>query len=194
MSTPITEHVNIFKSFSTWFLKYQEKNQVKVILMGIIVILVANVFWTAHYYDKKIAILEVKLDKLEIRNIELEKQVNQSNSEIIIFKAAQDFFPFSYWIKDLNGKMLYVNKSFEKRYITSCKKKLADFIGHYDFENFSLKQATQFAKADSLVIADDRPYSFYKEEKIRIYTVTKFPYKLNGQTIGVAGVEYELFK
>jgi PAS domain-containing protein len=194
---PIENHINIFKSFWTWILEYNEKNQVKVLLAAIIVILVVNNFLTQRSYEKKVAVLEAKVERLESlnkTNIELEKRINQLTSDIVIFKAASDFFPFAYWIKDLNGKMVYCNKGFEKKYITNRKKKISDFIGHYDFENWTVAEATAFAKTDSIVITEDRAITFTEKEGKRIITTTKFPYRLNGQTIGVAGVEYEVFK
>jgi hypothetical protein len=44
------------------------------------------------------------------------------------------------------------------------------------------------------IIAVYKAYSFYQIKAKKKITVTKFPYQLNGQTIGVAGVEYEIFK
>lgn len=172
-----------------WFLKYSKENQVTILLLVIIAYL---------YYDsqKEIEILKEDMKScglMQEKNIQLEKKLNILSAEIIVFKASTDYFPFPYWVKNKEGKMLYVNAAYEDKYLTPVGLNASDYINHYDFEVWGHKIANQFKINDSIVIAKDKPITFIERLIEGNVTTTKYPFKVGGQTFGVAGVEYETF-
>jgi len=173
------------KDVFDWFFNQTNKNSVIVLL----VIFIAYQQFQINSLKEDIS----KYASLEKTNIELEKKYNALSSEIIIFKASTDYFPFPYWIKDVYGKAIYVNEAYVNKYLRPKGLTYSNYVGHFDISVFSPNEASLYAKNDSLVIAMARPISFIEHENGKTIRVTKFPYRLNGLIVGVAGVEYATF-
>lgn len=74
--------------------------------------------------------------------------------EILLDKS-----PFTAWIKDVNGKYLYVNKAYED----SIYKSKSEILGKYDKDIWCLENATKYIKIDKEIINSNRAKSY--EEK-----------------------------
>lgn len=190
--------INPFKQFADWFIKKTDENRSTVILLAIIV------FLSWRYYEADadrfayIQKLEERIsgcEDLQLKNIELERKLNSLSAEIIIFKASTDYFPFPYWVKNSDGKMLYLNSAYEKKYLRPYGWNASDYINRYDWQIWGYEIANEFKKNDSLVISNGRAMTFIeKVHSGHVIKVTKYPFKVGGQTFGVAGVEYVDFK
>ena len=101
-----------------------------------------------------------------------------------------DNLPFVAWFKDLQGRYVAVNKSFEDQY--GCLKE--DVIGKYDFEIFSRAQADAFLFGDIEIITKRKKVHFEeKSENGRWNEVFKSPvFNDFGNIIGTTGVSRDI--
>ncbi|WP_052356862.1 PAS domain S-box protein [[Clostridium] dakarense] len=83
-----------------------------------------------------------------------EKCYSIKDLEILLDKS-----PFTAWIKDVNGKYLYVNKAYEE----SLLKSKSEILGKYDKDIWCLENATKYIKIDKEIINSKRAKSY--EEK-----------------------------
>jgi hypothetical protein len=181
MKFPVEE----IKDSFNWFFGQTTKNAVIVLL---------SIFIVYQYFQiDELKQQVAKLQVLNETNIELEKKLNAISAEIVIFKASTDYFPFPYWIKDTYGKVIYVNEAYVNKYLRPRGLTYSNYVGHYDISVYPPEQAAQYGKNDSLVIALAKPISFIEKDNDKLIRVTKFPYRLNGLIVGVAGVEYANF-
>lgn len=97
-----------------------------------------------------------------------------------------DNLPFVAWFKDLQGRYMAVNKSFEDQY--GCLKE--NVIGKYDFEIFSKAQADTFLFGDVDIITNKKKVRFEeKNENGKWNEVFKSPvYNDYGNIIGTTGI------
>lgn len=101
-----------------------------------------------------------------------------------------DNLPFVAWFKDLQGRYMAVNKSFEDQY--GCLKE--NVIGKYDFEIFSRAQADTFLFGDIDIITKRKKVHFEeKNENGRWNEVFKSPvYNDYGNIIGTTGISRDI--
>lgn len=101
-----------------------------------------------------------------------------------------DNLPFVAWFKDLQGRYVAVNKSFEDHY--GCLKE--DVIGKYDFEIFSRAQADTFLFGDIDIITKRKKVHFEEEnENGRWSEVFKSPvFNDYGNIIGTTGISRDI--
>ncbi|HWQ77893.1 MAG TPA: ATP-binding protein, partial [Anaerovoracaceae bacterium] len=101
-----------------------------------------------------------------------------------------DNLPFVAWFKDLQGRYIAVNKSFEDQY--GCLKD--NIIGKYDFEIFSKAQADTFLFGDIDIITKRKKVRFEeKNENGRWNEVFKSPvYNDYGNIIGTTGISRDI--
>ncbi len=101
-----------------------------------------------------------------------------------------DNLPFVAWFKDLQGKYMAVNKSFEDQY--GCLKE--NVIGKYDFEIFSKAQADTFLFGDIDIITKRKKVHFEeKNENGRWNEVFKSPvFNDYGNVIGTTGISRDI--
>lgn len=101
-----------------------------------------------------------------------------------------DNLPFVAWFKDLQGRYVAVNKSFEDQY----GRLKEDVIGKYDFEIFSRPQADAFLFGDIDIITKRKKMHFEeKNENGRWNEVFKSPvFNDYGNIIGTTGVSRDI--
>jgi len=101
-----------------------------------------------------------------------------------------DNLPFVAWFKDLQGRYMAVNKSFEDQY--GCLKE--NVVGKYDFEIFSKAQADTFLFGDIDIITNRKKVRFEeKNENGRWNEVFKSPvFNDYGNIIGTTGISRDI--
>ncbi|MCR8747065.1 sensor histidine kinase [Romboutsia lituseburensis] len=119
------------------------------------------------------------------------------NNQINFAKILQNS-PFSFWIKDRNGKYLEVNKKFEER----CGKPYSEIIGHSDYDIWPDKYAKKYKKQDINVMKDKKIYHFQEtiiglhelnKKSSSVYDITKWPcFDTNDNVIGSIGMAIEM--
>jgi len=101
-----------------------------------------------------------------------------------------DNLPFVAWFKDLQGRYMAVNKSFEDQY--GCLKE--NVVGKFDFEIFSKVQADTFLFGDIDIITNRKKVHFEeKNENGRWNEVFKSPvFNDYGNIIGTTGISRDI--
>ena len=113
-----------------------------------------------------------------------------SSKPISQMQAILDNLPFVAWFKDLQGRYMAVNKSFEDHY--DCLKE--NVIGKYDFEIFTKAQADTFLFGDIDIITKKKKVHFEeKNENGRWNEVYKSPvFNEYGNIIGTTGITRDI--
>lgn len=115
---------------------------------------------------------------------------DDSQKPVSQMQAILDNLPFVAWFKDLQGRYMAVNKSFEDQY--SILK--ANVVGKYDFEIFSKAQADTFLFGDVDIITQRKKVHFEeKNENGKWNEVFKSPvYNDYGNIIGTTGITRDI--
>lgn len=117
-------------------------------------------------------------------------ETDNSIKPISQMQVILDNLPFVAWFKDLQGRYMAVNKSFEDQY--DCLKE--DVIGKYDFEIFSKAQADTFLFGDIDIITKRKKVHFEeKNENGKWNEVFKSPvFNDYGNIIGTTGISRDI--
>ena len=99
-----------------------------------------------------------KLEQIEIKHKIAEDKLKESEAR---FKAFMDSSPEIAWIKDEEGRHVYLSKTYEKRFGVS----LDDWRGKTDFELWPLETAEEFRKNDLLVLQNGKGINIIEETK-----------------------------
>lgn len=115
---------------------------------------------------------------------------DESVKPISQMQVILDNLPFVAWFKDLQGRYMAVNKSFEDQYGYPKE----NVIGKYDFEIFSKAQADTFLFGDIDIITKRKKVHFVeKNENGRWNEVFKSPVFNNyGNIIGTTGISRDI--
>lgn len=147
--------------------------------------------------DEQITLLREQIQNCEenfLENVRLKIEVGQLKTENKIIGSAYDSYPYPMWIKDSEGKMIYCNKSYEKKYLQPKGFTRDDYIGAYDEKIWGKDIANEFRINDNEVLRRGKPIT--RREPIgngETVIVTKSPFKVNSVVFGIMGVEYEYY-
>lgn len=141
--------------------------------------------------------LSIKVDKLTAQNEALRNEISnmkleqfKSNHNRILFSNSIDSFPFPYWVKSRDGRMIKLNDAFEKAFLKPKDLTRMDYIDHFDVNIWSAEEAADFKKTDMRVTITKKKLTYIKDinmnGKVDRYLVTKFPIFFNGEVIGTA--------
>jgi two-component system cell cycle sensor histidine kinase/response regulator CckA len=153
-----------------------------------------------EYNEVLISKLEQKLIELDQSNrrLQLEAAVRQQKeSEAAqthrLLKAVADEIPDAVFVKDLDGKYLFLNQS-AARFVG---KRIDEILGRDDFAVFGAQDAREILAHDRQVMQSNQPHTF--EELLvgdgiqRMYLATKAPYRdENGNVIGLVGISRDI--
>lgn len=148
--------------------------------------------------SNQITELKVEIKDLQAQNKTLTEQIQnlqiaqlRNSQNAILFNNSIDNFPFPYWVKSREGRMVKLNKAFEDSYLIPVGMDRLDYIDKTDFEIWPFDEATNFAVTDKQVIQTKKEVVFIETitlaGKKKRLLVTKFPIFLNSEVIGVAG-------
>jgi PAS domain S-box-containing protein len=120
--------------------------------------------------------LSNKLEELEKKLQLLEAQRN----------SIVDNIPFLAWVKDLEGRYLYVNQP----YLDSFKLSFENVIGKTVFDFFSYEDAQQYEQEDRKVIEQKRTINFQTKRGNEWFSTVKSPmFGPDNEIIGTTGFE-----
>ncbi len=120
--------------------------------------------------------------------IRSEADLRESRSR---FQTFMDHTPALAWMKDENGRYVYINRSFERRHGMS----MAEVLGKTDFELFPAEAAQQFRDNDLSALACARAIEFVETipgpEGSSSWLIQKFPFQdsVGRRYVGGTGVE-----
>jgi two-component system sensor histidine kinase/response regulator len=126
--------------------------------------------------------------ELQVHQIELEMlyeafnesnlKLEAANEENLIYKAFMHGALALFWIKDLEGKYLFINEAFQER----IGPNLHSFVGKTDFDLFPQAVAERFRDADLAVIHSNKSTELVEitpglHGQYEYWSVIKFPFK-----------------
>lgn len=125
--------------------------------------------------EKEIGNLKGIIEKL---NISLVKKDN----EFLLFSSVKYDIPFPFWIKDSNGKMIFINNAYERAFGVTK----AEYVGKTDEEMYGKEKADLWKKGDIEARNDPKGYKILDNE-CEDYNVVKWCYKIENKVISDYG-------
>lgn len=130
--------------------------------------------------------------------IKRDKEIIQLRNHIMVFEGSHIDVPIPRWLKDSSGKVLFLNRAFEKEILYPLNKEAKDYLNKTDAEFWDLKTSELFNKNDLHVIRTKQPKEFIEtwpgdNNTIIEGRVLKYPrYFANTKNIiGVGGMVLE---
>jgi len=122
-------------------------------------------------------------DELLAKVKEMENKLRKVEAER---NSIIDNIPFQAWIKDTDGRYLFVNQPFIEAYKTEISK----IIGYTVFEVFPYKLAQQFHQEDRKVIEEKRTINYQSKRDNEWFSTVKSPViGTGGEVLGTTGFE-----
>lgn len=92
------------------------------------------------------------LDSHAVKISELQETISELHAKIILMESASNDLPFPMWLKDIDGRMLYLNAEYEIAFLKPNGKTAKDYIGHYDYDVWDKDVADLFRKNDKMLL------------------------------------------
>ena len=142
--------------------------------------------------DKENAELRERLRECEKNGIKNYQELTELKFQLIQLESADFDMPFPRWIKDHEGKMLKLNKSYEQIFLTPNGKKMMDYIGKTDVDIWGEEIGKMYQENDQWVMKNKKVWRGTEkvniDGKISDCKIVKYPFFAGGTIIGVAGV------
>lgn len=126
-------------------------------------------------------------------NQELMRELGILKTNLIVMQASSDSAPFAAWMKNTDGKMIFVNAKYEAKFLLCRGFTKEDYLGKDDYAVWPKEVADSFRKNDAMVLRDGRLYDFYEDvetcdrgtERLRF---VKWPRRSGSQIVGIDGM------
>jgi len=140
----------------------------------------------------ELSFLKKEVDNLRIQFVEKDKEVEQLRNQLMIFESSHADVPVPLWLKDIQGKMLFLNSEYEQTILYPQNKNQDDYIGNTDIDVWGKEIGEKFFKNDLQVIKKRKAIQFLERWKgddcIYEGKVLKYPRYLGKTIIGVGGI------
>jgi PAS domain-containing protein len=113
----------------------------------------------------------------------MQNQVFEKDKLLSLLEATSWDLPFPYWLKDMQSKMIYVNKQYESQFNI----KSADYINKTDYDVWPKEIADKYVDTDNEVISGSSEYVVDFHETID-HIVIKWKRRAGNIVIGIAGI------
>lgn len=160
-----------------------------------------NVEWEKLYREvlSRVKQLEEDNDKCEDKYRILIRQFEDLRVKVIHMEAANNDLPFPMWLKDMSGKMMYVNPEYERAFLEPMGKTAKDYIGKTDYDIWPQDVAANYMSHDR---AAQKKGLWVGNENITIdgsdvsadWKVIKYLRYAGKLPLGVSGMAVPLFK
>lgn len=137
--------------------------------------------------------LEDDREKDRFKISELEKEVQTLRHQLMIFESSHIDIPLPVWMKDTEGKMVFLNDVYEKEFLLPRGYSINDYLGKNDYSVWPEEIADAFIKNDKEVMRTKqhiRKIEMLQDAKGNHYyaDLLKYPRKFNNTVIGISGV------
>ena len=118
---------------------------------------------------------------------ELEEKLSLKDAQL---RSVMESLPFVAWLKDLQGRFIYVND----KYLNFIKlQKVEELIGKTDFDIFPKVEAEKYLIEEQEVMSKKKGIAYNKKVDDIWFTTIKFPvYDNKGNVIGTTGIHRDI--
>lgn len=131
------------------------------------------------------------------QNNKILDEIRQLKSDLTLLSVIDYEFPFPIWIKDLEGRNVYINKAYEEKILNPMDIPKIDYIGKSVKDFFPKDIVRQFERNDKQVIRTQQVLRVMEKVVINgeeLYGITyKFPIFFNNKIQYIAGTWTEIF-
>lgn len=151
-------------------------------------------------YKNEVLQLRIDVDNLTKYLQEKRDEVKTLRNQLMIFESSHSDIPIPVWLKDTQGRMLFVNQEYENQLLNPIGKTADDYIGSLDKHIWGKDVANVFIENDREVMRKKRPIEFTEKwvganGQLMEGRLIKYPRFLNGKTvIGIGGIIIEIKK
>lgn len=145
--------------------------------------------------EKRLAELELAKRELQKRCQLLENENQRLLTQFIILSSSHDSSPLPQWLKDEDGRVLAVNRAYERLFLLPRGYKLQDYLHHTDTAVWPPEIAAEFMANDQEVwrrreVMDLMERVEMPDKSIEPMRIIKYPRYADGieQPIGIAGI------
>ena len=108
--------------------------------------------------NKRIKQLEKDFSDCEGNHRATEKTLNDLNNKVLHLETSVNELPFPMWMKDIDGKVLYVNQDYENSFLRPMGKTISDYLNHTDYDVWPKEIADEFNRNDKAVVKSRKKY------------------------------------
>jgi PAS domain S-box-containing protein len=144
--------------------------------------------------EKRIGVLEKEVGLLKNESFSKDGRIEELQHQLMIFESSHADVPVPIWLKDTNGKMLFLNSEYERQILNPIGLGAEAYIGKTDEDVWGESISNKFAAHDKKVMRLKRSIEFKEvwrgSNGIQFEgRVIKYPRFLNNKTvIGVGGI------
>jgi len=148
--------------------------------------------WKSSFENLEVVREELKKEIYDMRN-----EIDRLNAKLVIMESGHSDMPFPVWLKDSDGRMMYLNEAYEKMFLRPMGLTREDYIGKYDTDIWDKETAEHFKVNDDLAkTSETGSYRTYEEvlvsrdghHKFETVEVLKYLRFYGGVIIGVGGL------
>lgn len=137
--------------------------------------------------------LENKLEEARIRELSYKEEISTLKNQLMIFESSHVDIPLAMWMKDTQGKLVFINSIYEDMFLIPRGYTSNDYLGKTDSSVWSPEVVKAFAKNDHEVISTKK---FVRQIEpvdngsggLYYVDVLKYPRKLGNKVIGISGI------
>jgi hypothetical protein len=120
-------------------------------------------------------------------------EVASLKNKLMVFESSHFDLPLPMWMKDVKGRMIFMNDSCQELILEPLGLKIEDYLGKTDIEFWGKEYGSQFSRTDNKVLRSKKPLDAIhtildsnKEETSVM--VLKYPRFHGNEIIGVGGL------
>lgn len=143
--------------------------------------------------NKRIDGLEDEIKVLRERENQQALEIVKLRNQLIIFESSAIDIPLPMWMKDKEGKMMFLNDHYEDAFLIPRGYTMNDYIGNDDTSVWSDEVAKEFIKNDKEVMRTKKYVrSMETLENVNgdkyLVEILKYPRLINRDVIGISGI------
>ena len=144
----------------------------------------------------KLEVVELRKNLEDLRDLLSAKgqEVTNLRYQLMVFEGSYFNLPLPMWMKDIKGRLIFMNESCQELILEPLGLKIEDYLGKTDLEFWDDKEfAKQFGPADAKVLRTKKPleivHTFLDANKEEVKArILKYPRFHGSEIIGIGGL------
>jgi PAS domain-containing protein len=143
--------------------------------------------------QKRVDCLEDDIERLREVNTHQREEIVTLRHQLQLFESSHVDIPLPMWMKDIKGKMLFLNSQYEETFLLPRGYNSGDYVGYKDHAVWSKEVSDDFAKNDAKVVRYKKPIKNIEKLDdgsggVTYCEILKYPRTINGKVIGISGI------